>query len=50
LVVGHTKELVDHDKRTAFELFRCRLNGPEIVTFDELLARARFITSNSANL
>lgn len=49
LVCGHTKELDSFDKRNAFELFRCKLTSPEIVTFDELLARARFITRDTAN-
>jgi hypothetical protein len=50
LVCGHTYELDDLDKRKAFELFRCELAAPEIVTFDELLARARFITRDTASL
>lgn len=48
LVCGHTHELDDIDKRKAFELFRCKLSSPEIVTFDELLARARFITRDNS--
>jgi hypothetical protein len=48
LVCGHTHELKDSlHKRKAFELFRCKLTSPEIVTFDELLARAQFITRDS---
>jgi Domain of unknown function (DUF4263) len=47
LVCGHLRELADDiDKRNAFELFRCRLSAPDIVTFDELLARARFIVTD----
>jgi hypothetical protein len=49
LVCGHTNELDSLDKRKAFELFRCKLTSPEIVTFDELLARARFITREATN-
>jgi hypothetical protein len=49
LVCGHTVELDSLDKRRAFELIRCRLTSPEIVTFDELLARARFITRDAGN-
>ena len=48
LVCGHTQELTDLDRRKAFELFRRQLSAPEVVTFDELLARARFITRDSA--
>jgi hypothetical protein len=48
LVCGNTGELKnDLARRKAFELFRCRLSSPEIVTFDELLARARFIVRES---
>ena len=43
LVYGHTKELDTLDKRMAFELMRCNLQRPEILTFDELFARAKFI-------
>ena len=43
LVYGHTRELGTLDKRRAFELMRCNLRGPEILTFDELFARAKFI-------
>jgi hypothetical protein len=50
LVCGHTKELDDLDKRKAFELFRCKLSSPEVVTFDELLARARFITRDTSTV
>lgn len=47
LVFGHTKELDDINRRNSFELFRCRLTSPEVVTFDELLARARFIVDET---
>jgi len=47
LVCGHTCELSDFNRRKAFELFRCKISSPEIVTFDELLARAQFITRDS---
>jgi antiviral defense system Shedu protein SduA len=47
LVCGNTSELSDSTRRKAFELFRRRLSLPEIVTFDELLARARFIVRES---
>ncbi|HWA95073.1 MAG TPA: Shedu immune nuclease family protein [Terracidiphilus sp.] len=43
LVCGHTRELNNLDKRKAFELMRCNLRAPEILTFDELFARAKFI-------
>jgi hypothetical protein len=53
LLIGHTKEFNnDVEQITSFELFRKGLNNVEILTYDELLERARFIigqdkTSNS---
>jgi len=50
LVCGHTQELSDdYNKRKAFELTRCNLKTPEIVTFDELFARAKFIVRESTS-
>jgi len=46
LVIGHTSQLNNHTKRTAFQNFRSNLTSPEIVTFDELYNRARFIVEN----
>ncbi len=49
LIVGNTKQLKCSDtresreKRTSFELFRQNLNNPEIITFDEIYERAKFI-------
>lgn len=48
LVVGSLSEFVnDHgvnqDRYRSFELFRRSVNTPEILTFDELYERARFI-------
>ena len=31
----------------SFELFRRSINNPEIITFDELLERTRFIVGNT---
>ncbi|MBQ3186743.1 MAG: DUF4263 domain-containing protein [Alistipes sp.] len=42
LVIGNTSELDNEDKIRSFELFRRNLNNPEIITYDELLARARY--------
>lgn len=41
LVIGHTKQLDSEAKLRSFELFRRQLHGVEILTFDELLLRAR---------
>lgn len=46
LIVGHTRQLDRVTKRTTFELFRRNLHNPEIVTFDELLMRSRFLLLN----
>ena len=43
LVIGHTSQLDSHTKRTAFQNFRSNLVSPDILTFDELYNRARFI-------
>lgn len=45
LVIGKQKELEnDRSKRRTFERFRQSINGIEVITFDELLERAKFIT------
>jgi hypothetical protein len=47
LVVGHTREFVNSDdKKRSFELFRRHVHGIEILTFDELLARANDLISS----
>jgi hypothetical protein len=46
LVIGHLHELDDIDKRTSFQLFRRNMANPEIITFDELFERAKFITEH----
>jgi len=47
LVVGNTSELGGNDdKITCFELYRRNVRSPEILTFDELLYRARYIIEN----
>jgi hypothetical protein len=44
LVVGRTAEFAgDDDKAGSFERFRRRLQNPEIITFDELYERARYL-------
>lgn len=49
LVIGNLAELNDIDQRTAFQLFRRNLGNPEIITFDELYERAKFITEHAPN-
>jgi hypothetical protein len=43
LVIGNTKQLDNNEKRITFELFRKNIHNPEIITFDELYERAKFI-------
>jgi hypothetical protein len=44
LVVGRTAEFAGNDdKAGSFERFRRRLQNPEILTFDELYERARYL-------
>jgi len=55
LVIGSLQELRGDDgnadvKRSTFESFRRNLHNPEIITFDELLARARFIVEHGADV
>lgn len=51
LLVGNLREFVadrgvNESKFTSFELFRRQLTSPEILTFDELYERARFIVEH----
>jgi hypothetical protein len=53
LIVGHLSELrsgrgVNENKFRSFELYRRNTLRPEILTFDELFERARFIVSDGA--
>ncbi|MEK9152688.1 MAG: Shedu immune nuclease family protein [Patescibacteria group bacterium] len=48
LVIGNTAQLTDIRRRNTFEIYRRQLNEPEVITFDELYARAAFIVSHSA--
>lgn len=43
LVIGQTSQLDNTDKKVTFELFRRNLHNPEIITYDELLERARYL-------
>jgi len=47
LVVGITGQLNSIEKRNTFELFRRNVFNPEILTFDELYARARYIVEHT---
>ena len=53
LVIGHLRQLLGeaggphHGKIRSFELFRRNLSAPEVVTFDELLERARWVVDTA---
>jgi antiviral defense system Shedu protein SduA len=46
LVFGHTRQLDTPDKRQAFHLLRRSLVTPDVITFDELHERARYIVGS----
>lgn len=47
LVIGNTAEFQNHEsKLNCFEIFRRNLHNPEVITFDELYERAKFIVNN----
>lgn len=48
LVIGSTQQLDNLNKRNSFEIFRANLRSPEILTFDELYQRAKYIVEHSA--
>ena len=50
MVIGDTSELDNKDKRISFELFRRSLHNIDIITYDELLERARFIVNDKQEL
>lgn len=47
LVIGSTESLNDLDRRNAFELLRRNLRNPDIITFDELYERAKYIVAHT---
>jgi hypothetical protein len=50
IVIGMLSELKDvRSKRATFQRFRRSIHGIEVISFDELLSRARFITRNDAD-
>jgi hypothetical protein len=48
IVIGNTSQLNNRNKKTSFQTFRNSLVNPEVITFDELLERARFIVGHIA--
>jgi hypothetical protein len=47
VIIGKTNQLNSRDKRNSFERYRCELHNPEIITFDELYERARYIVGET---
>lgn len=47
LVIGSTDLLTGFDKKNAFELLRRNLRNPDIITFDELYERAKYIVAQT---
>lgn len=48
LIVGNTAQFDrNNDARRTFEEFRTHIHGIDLITFDELLERARFIVANT---
>lgn len=48
LIIGNTKEFCDNkNARNTFELFRSQINGIEIMTFDEIYSRSKFIVEET---
>jgi len=47
VVIGNTNQLTNRDMLNSFERNRNSLHNPEIITFDELYQRAKFIVSDN---
>lgn len=47
LVIGKTNELNNPEARSTFELFRRNTDNPDIITFDELYDRAKYIVNQN---
>ena len=55
LIIGNLKQFIgdsgiNEDKFSSFELFRQNLKSPEIITFDELFERAKYIIKNTEKI
>ncbi len=46
-MIGNTSELKCWNKQNSFERFRREIRNPEIITYDELYERTRFIVEGS---
>ncbi len=43
VIAGRLDQVTDRDKRNSFERYRRSLHNPEVITYDELFERARYI-------
>lgn len=50
IIIGRTADLDDYSKLNSFERFRRELHSPEIITFDELYERAKYIVGETGSL
>lgn len=48
VVIGNTSQLDTYDKCNSFERYRNTMHNPEIITYDELYQRAKFIIDETA--
>ncbi|MFH0734654.1 MAG: Shedu immune nuclease family protein [bacterium] len=46
LIIGNLVQFQSDEERKSFELYRRNIYNPQIITFDELLERAKFIVQN----
>ncbi len=50
VVIGNLTELDSREKRSSFEQFRNNLANPEIITYDELYERTRYIVQGNVGI
>ena len=50
VVIGSTSELNDYEKKNSFGRFRSEIRNPEIITYDELYERAKFIVGGDTKV
>lgn len=49
VIIGRSSQLNDRSQRNSFERYRQSLHNPEIITFDELYERAKFIVGDTSS-
>jgi hypothetical protein len=47
VIIGKTSQLDSRDKKNSFERYRREMHNPEIITFDELCERAKYIVGET---